>query len=95
MPRSVWKGPFVDAHIYRYWIKHAKSAPGHKIKKIWSRRSTIVPAFIGRTFAVHNGKVFISVVVNESMVGLKFGEFAPTRTFRGHAGDKKVVKGKR
>jgi small subunit ribosomal protein S19 len=66
-----------------------------KVKKIWSRRSAIIPVFIGRTFAVYNGKVFIPVTVTEEMLGYKFGDFAPTRTFRGHAGDKKVVKGKK
>ena len=88
MPRSVSKGPFVD----EYLLKKAKEARESKTKKIiqtWSRRSTIVPEFVGLTFAVHNGKRFIPVFITENMVGHKLGEFAPTRTFHGHAGDKK------
>ena len=88
MPRSVSKGAFVDEHL----LKKAREARESKTKKIiqtWSRRSTIVPEFVGLTFAVHNGKRFIPVFITENMVGHKLGEFAPTRTFRGHAGDKK------
>lgn len=92
MPRSVWKGPFVDGFL----IKQAQAviASGKsKIIKTWSRRSTIMPFFVGLTFGVHNGKSFIPVKVVEEMVGKKFGEFSPTRTFGGHAGDKKTKKG--
>ena len=88
MPRSVKKGPFVDGHL----LKKAEAAKASKSKKIiqtWSRRSTIIPDFVGMTFAVHNGKKFIPVFVTENMVGHKLGEFSPTRTFYGHAGDKK------
>lgn len=93
MPRSVWKGPFLDNCMLKYWIKLSTGNVDNKIKKVWSRRSAIVPSFIGRTFAIYNGKIFIPVTITEQMVGLKFGDFAPTRTFRGHAGDKKIVKG--
>lgn len=89
MPRSAWKIPFVDGYL----IKKAKTAsedPKKPIIKTWSRRSTILPQFVGLTFAVYNGKKFVSVLVSEDMVGHKFGEFAPTRTFHGHAGNKKV-----
>lgn len=89
MTRSAWKIPFVDGYL----IKKAKTAsedPKKPIIKTWSRRSTILPQFVGLTFAVYNGKKFVSVLVSEDMVGHKFGEFAPTRTFHGHAGNKKV-----
>ena len=88
MPRSVSKGPFVDGHL----LNKARQAQEGKTKKIiqtWSRRSTIIPEFVGLTFAVHNGKKFIPVFITENMVGHKLGEFSPTRTFYGHAGDKK------
>ena len=85
MPRSVKKGPFVDHHL---WKKVRENAD-RKVIKTWSRRSTIVPEFIGHTFAVHNGKKFVPVFVTEQMVGHKLGEFSPTRTFHGHAADKK------
>ncbi len=91
MTRSVWKGPFVD----RYLLKKAEAvrASGRKdVIKTWSRRSTVLPQFVGLTFAVHNGKKFIPVLVNEETIGHKFGEFAPTRTFNGHAADKKAKK---
>ena len=91
MSRSVWKGPFVD----RYLLKKAEAvkASGRKdVIKTWSRRSTVLPQFVGLTFAVHNGKKFIPVLVNEETIGHKFGEFAPTRTFNGHAADKKAKK---
>lgn len=93
MARSVWKGPFVDGYL----LKKAETshASGRKnVIKIWSRRSTILPQFVGLTFAVHNGHKFIPVLVAEDMVGHKFGEFAPTRTFYGHGADKKAKKGK-
>ncbi len=95
MPRSVRKGPFVDDHLLKK-VKKALETGDKKIIKTWSRRSTILPDFVGLTFAVHNGKKFVSVYVTEAMVGHKLGEFAPTRTFRGHAGDKKgKVKGRK
>ncbi len=94
MPRSLRKGPFVDEHLMRKVMK-ARETGSRKVIKTWSRRSTIMPEFVGLTFAVHNGKKFIPVYVTENMVGHKLGEFAPTRTFYGHAGDKKgKVKGK-
>jgi small subunit ribosomal protein S19 len=93
MARSVWKGPFVDLHL----LKKAETAQETNARgaiKTWSRRSTILPEFIGLTIAVHNGKQHVPVFVNENMVGHKLGEFALTRTFKGHAADKKAVKGK-
>ena len=92
MPRSVKKGPFVDDHLMKKVI-NAKESNDRKVIKTWSRRSTILPQFVGLTFGVHNGQKFIPVLVTENMVGHKFGEFSPTRTFYGHAADKKV-KGK-
>ncbi|MDR1234371.1 MAG: 30S ribosomal protein S19 [Holosporales bacterium] len=89
MSRSVWKGPFFD----RYLLKKAeavKASGRSDVVKIWSRRSTILPQFVGVTFGVHNGKKFIPVSVSENMVGHKFGEFAPTRTYYGHGADKKA-----
>ena len=88
MPRSLKKGPFVDDHLMKK-VDRATDSGDKKIIKTWSRRSTIVPEFIGITFAVHNGKKFIPVYVTENMVGHKLGEFSPTRTFRGHAGSDK------
>ena len=91
MTRSAWKIPFVDGYL----IKKAKTAaedPKKPMIKTWSRRSTILPQFVGLTFGVYNGKKFVSVLVTEGMVGHKFGEFAPTRTFFGHAGNKKTAK---
>ncbi len=88
MPRSVSKGPFVDTHLLKK-VAQAKAGKTKKIIQTWSRRSTITPDFVGLTFAVHNGKKFIPVFITENMVGHKLGEFAPTRTFYGHAGDKK------
>jgi len=92
MPRSVKKGPFVDGHLMQK-IKEAVETKSKKVIKTWSRRSTITPEAIGLTFAVHNGRKFVPVFVTENMVGHKLGEFAPTRTFHGHAADKKA-KGK-
>jgi small subunit ribosomal protein S19 len=89
--RSVWKGPFVDGYL----IKKAEAAKGQRNAaiKTWSRRSTILPQFVGLTFQVHNGNKFIPVNVSEEMVGHKLGEFSPTRTFKAHsAGDKKASK---
>ncbi len=88
MPRSLKKGPFVDDHLIEK-VQRAKESGSRKVIQTWSRRSTIVPEFVGLTFAVHNGKKFIPVFVTENMVGHKLGEFSPTRTFYGHAGDKK------
>ena len=89
MARSVWKGPFVDGYL----LKKADKSRGtgrNEIIKIWSRRSTILPQFVGLTFGVYNGQKFLPVLVTENMVGHKFGEFSPTRTFYGHAADKKA-----
>ena len=95
MPRSLKKGPFVDEHLLKK-VQEANETQSRKIIKTWSRRSTILPEFIGLTFAVHNGKKFLPVFVAEDMVGHKLGEFSPTRTYYGHAGDKKsVLKGKK
>lgn len=92
MARSVWKGPFVD----HYLLKKAEAASesGRKVViKTWSRRSTILPQFVGLTFGVHNGRKFVPVLVTENMIGHKLGEFAPTRTYFGHAADKKSKRG--
>ena len=91
MPRSVKKGPYVDPKLMKK-VKKMIGTGERKIIKTWSRRSTIVPEFIGFTFAVHNGNKFIPVYVTENMVGHKLGEFAPTRTYRGHAGSEKITK---
>ena len=89
MTRSIWKGPFVDGYLLKKSEKHRESGRNEVIK-IWSRRSTILPQFVGQTFGVHNGHKFIPVLVNENMIGHKFGEFSPTRTYYGHAADKKA-----
>ena len=94
MPRSLRKGPFVDTHL-GVKVEQSQASGSRKVIKTWSRRSTIMPDFVGLTFAVHNGKKFIPVFVTENMVGHKLGEFSPTRTFYGHAGDKKTKAGKR
>ena len=89
MARSVWKGPFIDGYLLKKAEKVRES--GRKeIIKTWSRRSTIMPQFVGLTFGVHNGKKFIPVFVTEEMVGHKFGEFSGTRTYYGHTADKKA-----
>ena len=88
MPRSLKKGPFVDDHLLKKALDAQKNR-NRNIIKTWSRRSTILPEFVGLTFAVHNGRKFLPIFVTEDMVGHKLGEFAPTRTFYGHAGDKK------
>lgn len=88
MPRSLKKGPFVDEHLLKK-VLNSQSTRSRNIIKTWSRRSTILPEFVGLTFAIHNGKKFLPVFVTEDMVGHKLGEFAPTRTYYGHAGDKK------
>ena len=91
MARSVKKGPFVDAHLFKK-IDAAVSGKDKRPIKTWSRRSTILPEFVGLTIAVHNGRQHIPVYVTENMVGHKLGEFALTRTFKGHAASKKAKK---
>jgi len=88
MARSLKKGPFIDGHLLRK-VLEAQKSQRKPVIKTWSRRSTIIPECVGLTFAVHNGKKFVPVFVTENMVGHKLGEFAPTRTFHGHAGDRK------
>jgi small subunit ribosomal protein S19 len=88
MARSVKKGPFIDDHLMKKVIA-ANDSGSRKVIKTWSRRSDITPDMVGLTFAVHNGKKFIPVFVSENMVGHKLGEFSPTRTFYGHASDRK------
>ncbi|MBN1774348.1 MAG: 30S ribosomal protein S19 [Deltaproteobacteria bacterium] len=92
MARSIKKGPFIDDHLQAK-VLEAQKSKSKRIIRTWSRRSTITPECVGLTFAVHNGKKFVPVFVEENMVGHKFGEFAPTRTFHGHSGDRKVAKG--
>jgi small subunit ribosomal protein S19 len=92
--RSLKKGPFVDGNLL-VKVNHARETQDRRVIKTWSRRSTITPDFIGLTLAVHNGKKFIPVYVTENMVGHKLGEFAPTRHFGGHAGDRKTKVGRK
>ena len=92
MPRSVWKGPFVDGYLLKK-AEDARSSGRKSVIKTWSRRSTILPQFVGLTFGVYNGQQFIPVLVNEDMIGHKFGEFSPTRTYLGHGADKKAKRG--
>jgi len=89
VPRSVWKGPFIDGYLLKKAEK-TRASKRSEVIRTWSRRSTIIPQFVGLTFGVYNGKKFIPVLVTENMVGHKFGEFSPTRTFHGHAADKKA-----
>ncbi len=89
MSRSIKKGPFVDLHLIKK-VEAARSSNDRRPIKTWSRRSTVLPDFVGLTIAVHNGKQHVPVYVNENMVGHKLGEFALTRTFKGHAADKKA-----
>ncbi len=89
MPRSLKKGPFVDGHLL-HKVEAAAANNDRRVIKTWSRRSTILPEMVGLTFAVHNGRKFIPVFVTENMVGHKLGEFSLTRTFHGHAADKKT-----
>lgn len=89
MARSVWKGPFVDGYLLKK-AEQARGSSRNEIIRTWSRRSTILPQFVGLTFGVHNGRKFLPVLVTENMVGHKLGEFAPTRTFHGHTADKKA-----
>ncbi|NOU00161.1 MAG: 30S ribosomal protein S19 [Gallionella sp.] len=90
MARSIKKGPFVDAHLLKK-IETVRATNDKRPVKTWSRRSTVLPEFVGLTIAVHNGKLHIPVYVSENMVGHKLGEFSLTRTFKGHAADKKAV----
>ena len=91
MARSIWKGPFVDGYMLKK-ADAARASGRNDVIKTWSRRSTILPQFVGLTFGVYNGRKFIPVLVTENMVGHKLGEFAPTRTFRGHAGERAARK---
>ncbi len=90
MARSIKKGPFVDKHLGKK-VEEANKTNKKSVIKTWSRRSTILPDFVGHTFAVHNGKKFVPVFVTENMVGHKLCEFAPTRTFSGHSAEKKAA----
>jgi small subunit ribosomal protein S19 len=89
MSRSVWKGPFVDAYVLTK-AERSRESGRKEVIKIWSRRSTILPQFVGLTFGVHNGKKHVPVLVSEEMIGQKFGEYSPTRTYYGHTADKKA-----
>ncbi len=91
MARSLKKGPFVDEHLVRK-IERANSTGAKRVIRTWSRRSTVLPEMVGHTLAVHDGRKHVPVYITESMVGHKLGEFAPTRTFRGHAGEKAARK---
>ena len=91
MARSVWKGPFVEESLIKK-VEKIKNDPNKKPIKTWSRNSTIIPDFVGHSFMIHNGKSFIPITISEEMVGHKLGEFAPTRTFKGHTpADKKAA----
>ena len=92
MARSVWKGPFVDGYLLKKAEK-VREGGRSEVIKIWSRRSTILPQFVGLTFGVYNGHKHVPVAVTDDMIGHKFGEFAPTRTYHGHAADKKSKRG--
>ena len=94
MARSIWKGPYFDITLYKK-VKKSKEENSKSPIKTWSRRSTIIPDFVGVTLSVYNGKSFIPVFVTEDMVGHKLGEFSTTRVFKGHSGDKKAVQGKK
>ena len=94
MARSVWKGPYFDVTLFKK-VKKSKEESSKSPIKTWSRRSTIIPDFVGVTISVYNGKSFIPVYVTEDMVGHKLGEFSPTRVFKGHSVDKKAVQGKK
>lgn len=91
MPRSLKKGPFVDAHLFAK-VEVALETKSRKPIKTWSRRSMILPEMVGLTIAVHNGRTHVPVIINEHMVGHKLGEFSPTRTYKGHGVDKKAKK---
>ena len=89
MARSIKKGPFIDGHLEKK-VEAANKSGDRKMIRTWSRRSTVTPDFVGHTFAVHNGRKFVTVFVTENMVGHRLGEFAPTRKFTGHSSDRKV-----
>lgn len=89
MSRSVWKGPFVERSLLKK-VEKARASSRNEIVKTWSRRSTILPQFVGITFGVYNGRKFLPVLVTDQMIGHKLGEFSPTRTYRGHGADKKA-----
>jgi small subunit ribosomal protein S19 len=89
MARSIWKGPFVDGYLLNK-AEAARESGKNQVIKTWSRRSTILPQFVGLTFGVYNGQKFVPVLIDEDMVGHKFGEFSPTRTYYGHDADKKA-----
>ncbi len=92
MSRSVWKGPFVDGYLLKK-AETVRESGRNDVIRTWSRRSTILPQFVGLTFGVYNGQKFIPVLVTEDMIGHKFGEFSPSRTFYGHAADKRSKRG--
>jgi small subunit ribosomal protein S19 len=92
MARSIWKGPFIDGYMLKK-AEAARAAKRAEVIKTWSRRSTILPQFVGLTFGVYNGQKHIPVNISEDMIGHKLGEFSPTRTFHGHAADKKAKRG--
>ena len=94
MSRAVWKGPFVDGYLLKK-AETVRESGRREVIKTWSRRSTVLPQFVGLTFGVHNGRKFIPVFVTENMIGHKLGEFSLTRTFHGHSGDKKAERGKK
>jgi len=94
MARSIKKGPFIDGHLLAK-VEELNESGGRQVIKTWSRRSTIVPDMVGHTIAVHNGQKFIPVYISENMVGHKLGEFAMTRTFRGHSGKRERMAGRR
>ena len=89
MARSVWKGPFIDGFLLKK-AETSRASGRNEVIKTWSRRSTIIPQFVGLTFGVYNGHKFLPVLVTENMIGHKFGEFSPTRTFYGHTSDRKA-----
>lgn len=91
MPRSLKKGPFVDPYLLKK-VDEMESSGKKQVIQTWSRRSTIIPEFVGYTFAIHNGRKFLPIFVTENMVGYKLGEFALTRTFHSHSGDRKAGK---
>lgn len=91
MARSVWKGPFFDGYLLKK-VEKARDSGRNEVIKIWSRRSTVLPQFVGLTFGVYNGRKHVPVLVSEDMIGHKFGEFAPTRVFFGHSADRKAKK---
>lgn len=95
MPRSVKKGPFIDEHLLKKIEACNESHDAKKVINTWSRRSVVSPDFVGNTVAVHNGKKFLPIYITEAMVGHKLGEFAPTRTFKGHSGTKAEKSGKK